>query len=108
MSKIVNPEVHNSIYIGGITGMAGKTRMEQKNYPVGGGTVSPVLTQYLVRDWNMDFEYLSEDSLEELDLQPEFKKQITDLPLLLDSYYHAIYGENNQYFVYLKNPQIKE
>lgn len=108
LSKIVNPEVHNSIYIGGITGMAGKTRMEQKNYPVGGGTVSPVLTQYLVRDWNMDFEYLSEDSLEELDLQPEFKKQITDLPLLLDSYYHAIYGKNNQYFVYLKNPQIKE
>ena len=56
----------------------------------------------------MDFEYLSEDSLEELDLQPEFKKQLTDLPLLLDSYYHAIYGKNNQYFVYLKNPQIKE
>ena len=37
LSHIIDPSVRNSIYIGGITGIAGKTRMEQKNYPMAPG-----------------------------------------------------------------------
>jgi hypothetical protein len=108
LSHIITPQAQNSIYIGGIPGPAGKTRMERKNYRIEGGHQSPVLTQYLIKDWNMDFKFLSEDTLEELDLQPELKTKLTDLPLIEDTYYHTIYGKDNQYYVYLKNPQIKE
>lgn len=109
LSHIVDATQHNSIYIGGSIGSAEKTRMEKINYPamVSYGP-SPVLTHYLLTDWNMEFEVLSEDDLGELDLQPEFKKQITELPLIQDTFYHTIYGKGSQYYVYLKAPKVKE
>ncbi len=83
--------------------------MERINYPsMVAGNPSPVLTHYLLTDWNMEFEVLSEDDLGELDLQPEFKKQITELPLIQDTFYHTIYGKGSQYYVYLKAPKVKE
>ena len=85
-----------------------KARMETKNYKFQGGSVSPVLTQYLIKDYNMDFEFLSECTLEELEYFPELKKQLTDLPVIIDTYYHKICGKDNQYFVYLKYPMINE
>jgi hypothetical protein len=106
LSHIVNPQAQNSIYIAGITGPAGKTRMEKENYNLNTGTLSPVLTKYLVLDWNMQFEFLSEDNLDELDLRPDVKKKLTGLPLIEDTYYHTIYGKDNQYYVYLKNPKV--
>ena len=108
LSKIVDFTKTNSIYIGGITGMPGKSRMERKNYPIAAGSVSPVLTKYIIKGYNMDFEFLSEYTLPELDLLPEFKKQLTDLPMIQDTFYHTIYGRDTQYFVYLKWPMIKE
>lgn len=108
LSKIVNFDQPNSIYIGGITGMPGKSRMERKNYPILGGSISPVLTKYIIKGYNMDFEFLSEYTLEELDALPEFKKQLTDLPMIEDTFYHTIYGKGNQYYVYLKYPMINE
>lgn len=108
LSKIVDFDQPNSIYIGGITGMPGKSRMERKNYPIGAGSVSPVLTKYIIKGYNMDFEFLSEYTLAELDLLPEFKKQLTDLPMIEDTFYHTIYGKGNQYYVYLKYPMINE
>ncbi len=109
LNHIVDPSAKNSIYIGGVTGAPGKIRMERKNYGLeSDGGYSPNLTRYLVQNWNMDFTFLSGLSLEELDFTPEFKKQLTDLPLILDTYYHTIYGSGSQYYVYLKNPQIKD
>lgn len=100
LSHIIDPNAHNKFYIGGVTGPAGKLRIDLKNYPVGTGTVSPVLTHYLLKDYNMYFEVLSEDGLDEL--SDEHKKELTDLPLIQDTYYHTIYGKDNQYYIYLK------
>lgn len=108
LSKIVDFSKKNSIYIGGITGMPGKSRMERKNYPILAGSVSPVLTKYIIKGYNMDFEFLSEFTLPELDLVPELKKQLTDLPMIQDTFYHTIYGKDTQYYVYLKWPMIDE
>ena len=108
LSRIVDFNQKNSIYIGGWTGRTDKARMETKNYKFQGGSVSPVLTQYLIKDYNMDFEFLSECTLEELEYFPELKKQLTDLPVIIDTYYHKICGKDNQYFVYLKYPMINE
>ena len=108
LSKIVDFDQPNSIYIGGVTGMPGKSRMERLNYPIGAGSVSPVLTKYIIKGYNMDFEFLSEYTLAELDTIPEVKKQLTDLPMIEDTFYHTIYGKGNQYYVYLKYPMINE
>ena len=108
LSRIVDFNQKNSIYIGGWTGRTDKARMETKNYKFPGGSVSPVLTQYLIKNYNMDFEFLSECTLEELEYFPELKKQLTDLPVIIDTYYHKICGKDNQYFVYLKYPMINE
>ena len=109
LSHIIDADAKNSIYIGGVTGAPGKIRMERKNYGMdSGGGYSPNLTRYLVQNWNMDFKFLSGLSLEELDYTPERKKELTNLPLILDTYYHTIYGSGNQYYVYLKNPQIDD
>lgn len=101
LSHIIDSNAHNKFYIGGITGPAGKLRIDLKNYNIGTGTVSPVLTHYLLKDYNMYFEVLSEDGLDEL--TDEHRKELTDLPLIQDTYYHTIYGKNDQYYIYLKN-----
>ena len=39
---------------------------------------------------------------------PEFTKLKETLPVIKDTYYHKICGKDNTYYVYLKNPQVKE
>lgn len=109
LSKIVSPDasVKSKIYIGGTYGQAQKTRMEKKNYNLICGNTG-ALTEYLIKDWNMNVELVSELPVEYIDLDPALKNLISEQPLLIDTYYHSIYGKDNFYYIYLKNPEIRD
>lgn len=109
MAHVINPHAHNEAYIVGNIGPATSTNMEYRNYKLNFGSVSSGWTHILVKDWNMDLDFLETDSYEEkYNKKTELKSELEAMPLLVTSYYHDIYGENNRYLVKLKNPQVKD
>ena len=57
----------------------------------------------------MDLDYLQiEASSERIARNPEFSKLKETLPVIKDTYYHKICGSENTYYVFLKNPRVKE
>ncbi len=105
LSRLLKTDKSVDVFIGGNYGPAAKTRMEWNNYHLIAGN-SPGLTEYLIKDWNMNVNLVSEVPVTMLDYVPELKEKISSLPVLVDTYYHTIYGNDDFYYIYLKNPQL--
>ncbi len=105
LSRFIKEGEKADIFIGGNYGQVAKSRMEKINYNLTAGNSSG-LTEYLIKDWNMNVNLVSEVPLFMIDRVPQLKEKIESLPLLVDTYYHTIYGENNFYYIYLKHPEV--
>lgn len=109
MGHLINSSAHNEAYIVGDIGPSTSSIMEYKNYNLNIGGYSSGWTHILIQDWNMDLDFLATDSFErKFNENKELKAELEAMPLLISSYYHDIYGENNRYLVKLKNPQVKD
>lgn len=104
LSRFIKEDKKIDVFIGGNYGTASKGRMEWNNYHLLSGN-SPGLTEYLIKDWNMNVNLVSEVPVNMLDYAPELKAKLEELPVLIDTYYHTIYGTDDFYYIYLKNPQ---
>ena len=83
--------------------------MEYKNYGLNIGGYSSGWTHILIQDWNMDLDFMATESYEDVfNKKATLKAELEAMPLLVSSYYHDIYGENDRYLVRLKNPQVSE
>ena len=107
LNEIVDQNAHNSLYYGNTIEIPESARMVLKNYHIDRFSLSTNQTQYLLKGYDMDFEILNEDFIEDIH-DKELVKKLTDLPLIKDTYYHTIYGKDNQYFVEFKNPKPQE
>ncbi|WP_197018224.1 glucosyltransferase domain-containing protein [Treponema sp. C6A8] len=110
LSEIIDSSQKNKLLLDGEIGYATKTHMEHDNYNfVSIGSVTSGWAKYILQDWNMDLDYLQiEASSDRIARNPEFTKLKETLPVIKDTYYHKICGQDNIYYVYLKNPQVKE
>ena len=110
LSEIIDPSQNNKLLLDGEIGYATKTHMEHDNYhfvPI--GNVTSGWAKYILQDWNMDLDYLQiEASSDRIARNPEFSKLKETLPVIKDTYYHKICGSENTYYVFLKNPRVKE
>lgn len=109
LSHVINPNAHNEAYIVGDIGPSTSSIMEYKNYGLNIGGYSSGWTHILIQDWNMDLDFMATDSYEDVfNKKATLKAELEAMPLLVSSYYHDIYGENDRYLVRLKNPQVSE
>ncbi|MCR5290529.1 MAG: glucosyltransferase domain-containing protein [Treponema sp.] len=106
LSHIVDPSQNNTLFVGGAIGQTSKAHMEYVNYHLEmGGATSP-WSSYILANLNMNVEFSSTDTWENLSTQE--KEHLQSLPLIMDSYYHTIYGKDNEYYVAFKNPQVTD
>ena len=104
LNEIVDSNAHNTLYINNGIELPESVHVLMKNYPIEKFKMTTNTMQFFIKGYNMDFEILNEDFIEEIQ-DKELIKKLTDLPLIKDTYYHTIYGKDNQYFVEFKNPE---
>lgn len=103
LNEIVNPDEKNIFYIQEMPGWGENSHTERKNYNIPFVNLSPALSHYLLNNYNMDFDVLSEDYFEVL--PKETQEMLLNLPVIKDTYYHKISGAGNIYYIYLKHPE---
>lgn len=110
LSEIVDLTQTNKLLLDGELGNAVKTHMEYKNYPIAPlGALTGGWAKYYLEDWNFEAEFLQiEASSERIERNPEFKALKETLPVIKDTYYHTIKGSGDTYYVYFKNPRVKD
>ena len=109
LSKFVNPNEKNEALVVGDFGPATQTNMDFKNYKLNFGGINSGWTSYLFQDWNMDMDFVSiESDTTILQKDSALKEKVDSLPLLLDTYYHAIFGKDNFFYIIIKNPQVEK
>ena len=107
LSHFVTTGEKSTAYVVGDIGQTESSFMENKNYGLNIGDYSSGWTPVLIQNWNMDIDFMESDSYElKFNQKKELKTELEAMPLLVSSYYHDIYGENNRYLIRLKNPQV--
>lgn len=105
LNHLVDPNNTNTFYIHEIPENPGKANIDYKNYKIPFVKISPQLSQYLLNDRSMYFENLSGDMFQFL--SDDVKKDLAEMPLISDTYYHTIRGKDGIFYIYLKNPVKK-
>lgn len=109
LGAFVNKGEKSECLISGITGAPASTNMDWKNYKINFGSYSAGWMSYILQEWNMDLDFVSIESNKDIfGNKPELKEKVSSLPLLVDNYYHSIYGNDNFFYVVLKNPQVEK
>ena len=109
LSHFVTTGEKSTAYVVGDIGQTESSFMENKNYGLNIGDYSSGWTPVLIQNWNMDIDFMESDSYElKFNQKKELKTELEAMPLLVSSYYHDIYGENNRYLIRFKNPQVKD
>ena len=110
LSEIVDFNKINRLLLDGEIGNAVKTHMEYKNYPIMPlGALTGGWAKYYLENWNFEADFLQiEASSERIERNPEFKSLKENLPIIKDTYYHTIKGKDDTYYVYFKNPRVKD
>ena len=109
LGAFVNKGEKSQCLVCGITGAPASTNMDWKNYRIDMGGDNGGWMSYVLQEWNMDVDFVSiESNTNVLERNPELKEKVGSLPLLLDNYYHSIYGKDNFFYVLMKNPQVEK
>ena len=73
------------------------------------GALTGGWAKYYLENWNFEADFLQiEASSERIERNPEFKSLKENLPIIKDTYYHTIKGKDDTYYVYFKNPRVKD
>ena len=108
LGKFVNKGEKSECLVSGVVGPPASTNRDWRNYGINMGSDGGGWMSYILQEWNMDVEYVSiESNTRLLERNGALREKVGALPLLLDNYYHAIYGKDNFFFVELKNPQVE-
>ncbi len=107
LSRIIPADTTCSIYLHGVPGAAAAGYREYMNYGKNIGGKTAGWTSYLLQYKNMNFDFAAIESYDGA-LSEEEAAEYVKLPMLLDTYYHTIYGQGTKFYVELKNPQVKE
>lgn len=108
LNDLLSADSKPSMVVTGSMGTSGYNYFVQKNYNFVPVNMMAGYMLYACQDYNMNVYFPAGDLSAKDELSEEEYKKYMDLPLIKETYYHNIYGDNDMFRVELKNPQFQK